>query len=269
MHSHVVLRATDRGEVIVPEIPAEIGAGVGERQQQRAQPQQRQPTPSRCPAVITATAATSAQLWRARYSTTCPSIEHARPERDEQRQQCRAAPPTAARSACSRERCRCSLKMTTSCEVSMRLPPPNTPIQNMYSRKCGSLRRISNNMPRLNGSVRPTAAFSSASSANSRRTRAARYNHAASKPGRRAGAKQPARVDDLLVERPGGQRRRERDGQRAHDDDAPGVAADRRARIVGAPDRGAHREHAGPHDTRDQDGGHRESQSAERTRRHA
>ena len=64
----------------------------------------------------------------------------------------------------------------------MRLPPPNTPIQNMYSRKCGSLRRISNNMPRLNGSLRPTAAFSSASSANSRRTRAARYSHAASRP---------------------------------------------------------------------------------------
>ena len=42
VHTHVVLRAADRGEVIVPEIPAEVGAGVRRAQQHRADPQHRQ-----------------------------------------------------------------------------------------------------------------------------------------------------------------------------------------------------------------------------------
>src|SRR5207302_4991731 len=41
MHAHVVLRAADRGEVIVTEIPAKIGTRLGGAEQDRPDPQER------------------------------------------------------------------------------------------------------------------------------------------------------------------------------------------------------------------------------------
>src|SRR5215470_7266677 len=43
VHSHVMLRTADRGEVVVAEIPAEISTGLGRAEQHRANPQQRLP----------------------------------------------------------------------------------------------------------------------------------------------------------------------------------------------------------------------------------
>ena len=267
MHSHVVLRATDRGEVIVPQIPAEIGAGVGERQQQCAQPEQRGPTHPRARGDHRNGRHERPTLARAIFNDVS-FIEHARPERDEQRQQSERH---------HREQrdlhARGEVQVLAEDDHELRREHEIAAAEHAHPEHVfAEMRILAQDLEQHAEAERLGAPdrgvlFGQQCEFPPDPRRA--IQPCRQQTGRRAGAKQPARVEDLLVERPRGQCRRECDGQRAHDDDAPGVAADRRARVVGAPDRGPHREYSGPHDTRDQDGGHRESQSAERTWRHA